>query len=101
MVTMEISVHPVGTGSASMSDYVADVIEVAKRRGVKYEITGMSTNLQGDLNTLFEVAREMHEASFKRGAPRIFTMIKVDDRRDKDLTLEYKRQRAAEKVGDA
>ncbi|HOJ23270.1 MAG TPA: MTH1187 family thiamine-binding protein [Armatimonadota bacterium] len=101
MVTMEIAVHPIGTGNASLSDYVADVIEVAKRRGVKYEITGMGTNLEGDLNTLFDIAREMHEASFRRGAPRVFTLIKVDDRRDKDLTLEYKRRRAAEKVGDA
>lgn len=100
MVTMEISVHPVGTGSASLSDYVADVIRVAKQRGVKYEITGMSTNLEGDLDTLFDIAREMHQASFQRGAPRVFTIIKIDDRRDKELTLEYKRRRAVEKVGD-
>lgn len=100
MVVMEISVHPVGTGDAGFSDYVAEVVKVAKRRGVKYEITGMSTNLEGDLATLFDVAREMHEAAFVKGAPRVFTMIKIDDRRDKDLTLEYKRRRAAEKVGD-
>ncbi|NLC58188.1 MAG: MTH1187 family thiamine-binding protein [Armatimonadetes bacterium] len=101
MVTMEISVHPVGTGSASLSDYVADVIQVAKQRGVKYEITGMSTNLEGDLDTLFDIAREMHKASFKRGAPRVFTLLKIDDRRDKELTLEYKRRTAVSKVGDA
>lgn len=100
MVTMEISVHPVGTGSASLSDYVADVIRVAKEKGVKYEITGMSTNLEGDLNTLFDVAREMHQAAFQRGAPRVFTVIKIDDRRDKDLSLDYKRRTAAQKVGD-
>ncbi|MBI3947883.1 MAG: MTH1187 family thiamine-binding protein [Armatimonadetes bacterium] len=99
MVTMEISVIPTGTGSASLSDYVADVIKVAKARGLKYEITGMSTNLEGDLHTLFDVAREMHEASFKRGAPRVYTLIKIDDRRDKELTLDYKRETAARKVG--
>ncbi len=99
MVTMEIAVHPVGTDSASLSDYMADVIRVAKERGVRYEITGMGTNLEGDLDTLFEVAKEMHKASFKRDAPRVFTMITIDDRRDKDLTLDYKRRRAEEKVG--
>ena len=56
-------------GGASLSDYVADVIQVAKQRGVKYEITGMSTNLEGDLDTLFDIAREMHKASFSEGAP--------------------------------
>lgn len=101
MVTMEISVIPVGTGSASLSDYVADVIKVAKARGVKYEITGMSTNLEGDLDTLFDIARAMHQASFQRGTPRVYTLIKIDDRRDKHLTLDYKRRTAAAKVGDA
>lgn len=98
MVIMEISVTPVGTGSASLGDFVAETVKVAKKHGVKYALNAMGTNLEGDLDVLLKVAREMHEACFGKGTPRVYTIIKIDDRRDKELTMEYKVNSVLEKV---
>jgi len=87
---MEISVFPAGKAGASLGDTVVEVLKVAQKHRVKYELTAMGTNLEGDLETLFRVAREMHEVCFSLGYPRVLTSIKVDERRDKDLTMQYK-----------
>lgn len=90
MPIMEVSVVPVGTGSASLGDVVAETIRVAKQHGAKFALNAMGTNLEGDLEVLLKVAREMHEACFNGGAQRVVTVIKIDDRRDKELSMEYK-----------
>jgi uncharacterized protein YqgV (UPF0045/DUF77 family) len=41
----------------------------------------------------------MHEAPFAEGAQRVSTLIKVDDRRDKDHTIEGKVRSVREKLG--
>ena len=89
-VIMEISVTPVGKESGSLGDSVVELLKVAERHGVKYELNAMSTVMEGDLEALLRVAREMHEVCFKLGYPRVQTTIRLDDRRDKDLTMKYK-----------
>jgi len=39
-----------------------------------------------------------HEAVFKAGAQRVITTIKIDDRRDKKETMEYKVKAVKEKM---
>jgi len=95
---MEISVIPLGTSSTSVSPFVADCVKVLEEEGLKYEVTPMGTQVEGDLEALFEVARKMHEAPFRRGAFRVVTTLKIDDRRDKPLSLEGKRSAVLEKL---
>ncbi|MDY6838922.1 MAG: MTH1187 family thiamine-binding protein [Thermodesulfobacteriota bacterium] len=83
MAIAEISVVPIGTKSTSLSSYVAACLKVLEDSGMTYELHGMGTNIQGDLEALFEVVRKMHEVPFGRGALRVVTNIKIDDRRDK------------------
>jgi len=98
MAVMEISVIPLGTSSTSVSPFVADCVKVLEEEGLKYEVTPMGTQVEGDLEALFEVARKMHEAPFRRGALRVVTTLKIDDRRDKPLSLEGKRSAVLEKL---
>jgi len=98
MAVMEISVIPLGTSSTSVSPFVADCVKVLEEEGLKYEVTPMGTQVEGDLEALFEVARKMHEAPFRRGAFRVVTTLKIDDRRDKPLSLEGKRSAVLEKL---
>ncbi|RLA95309.1 MAG: thiamine-binding protein [Deltaproteobacteria bacterium] len=98
MAVMEISVIPLGTSSTSVSPFVADCVKVLEEEGLKYEVTPMGTQVEGDLEALFEVARKMHEAPFRRGALRVVTTLKIDDRRDKPLSLEGKRTAVLEKL---
>jgi len=86
----EISVLPLGTGSPSLSDYVAKAVEVLRKRGLKYQVTAMGTLVEGELGEILEAVREMHEAVLEAGAQRVITTLKVDERRDKPLSLEGK-----------
>jgi uncharacterized protein (TIGR00106 family) len=95
---MEISIFPSGKEGASLGDNVVEILKIAEEYGVNYEITAMGTNIEGDLDTLFRIAREMHEVCFSLGYPRVLTSIKLDDRRDKDLSLKYKVESVKEKL---
>ena len=99
MAIVEVSVTPVGTSSASLGDIVAEMVKIARKHGVKHELNAMGTNMEGDLETLLKVCREMHEACFANRTPRVITEIRIDDRRDKNLTMEYKVKSVLEKVG--
>jgi len=99
MPIMEVSVIPVGGGTASLGDTVVETLKPLKQQGLKFELNAMGTNLEGDLDTLFRAVRQMHEAGFKKGAPRVLTVIKLDDRRDKELSMEYKVKSVLEKLG--
>jgi len=92
MAVMEISVVPIGTSSASVSEYVADCVRVLEEKGVVYEVTPMGTQVEGEPGRLLEMALQMHEVPFRKGALRVLTTIRIDDRRDKPLTLRGKRE---------
>ena len=44
--------------------------------------------MEGDLPALLHVAQEMHQAAFKGECQRVVTNISIDERRDKDLTMQ-------------
>jgi uncharacterized protein (TIGR00106 family) len=89
-VLAEISVTPLGREGASLSDAIVETLKVAETRGINYQVGPMGTSLEGNLAALLEVMREMHEACFGLGYPRVITTIRIDDRRDKDLTMNYR-----------
>jgi uncharacterized protein (TIGR00106 family) len=97
MAVAEVSVVPVGTGSASISDYVAKAFQIVRESGLKYELSSMATNLEGDIPEIMEVVRKIHESAFEQGAVRVLTALKIDDRRDKPLTMEGKRAAVMDK----
>jgi uncharacterized protein (TIGR00106 family) len=90
-VIAELKVVPLGTQTASLSKYVAAVIDVVRQtKGITYQITPMCTIVQGPLAQVLALAQEMHEVPFKMGANRVSTSIFIDDRRDKYITMESK-----------
>jgi len=91
MAIIEISVMPLGTGTPSLSKYVAGAIKVLQaEKNVKYEMSSMGTNIEGDLEQLFDLARRMHSSAFDAGAQRVVTTIKIDERRDQVATIQSK-----------
>ena len=99
MAIVEATIAPVGTGSTSLSKYVADchkVLEAEPR--IKYQLTPMGTIFEGDLDVILEVIRKMHEVPFEAGAMRVSTLIRIDDRRDVDATMEQKMKAVQEKL---
>jgi uncharacterized protein (TIGR00106 family) len=99
LAIVEVVVVPMGTESPSVSKYVAECHKVLEQvKDVKYQLTPMSTILEGDLERIFELVRRMHEVPFAMGALRVGTTIRIDDRRDKELTMAGKVQSVREKL---
>jgi len=89
MVLAQLSVYPLGEGT-SLSRFVKKGIQVIKASGYKYEIGGLSTAIEVP-DALFELIKNVHQAHISEGAKRIIIDLKVDDRRDKEATIESKR----------
>ncbi|UCD80298.1 MAG: MTH1187 family thiamine-binding protein [Desulfobacterales bacterium] len=91
MILAQLSVFPIGDGT-SLSRLVKKGIEVIKESGYHYEIGGMSTCIEvPDLDALFLLVKKVHQAHLDEGARRITIDLKVDDRRDKEATIQSKR----------
>jgi uncharacterized protein (TIGR00106 family) len=78
---MEIAVYPLGTGDASVSREVSRVFDVLDRSGLSYQITVMGTVIEGEPDSLFALARELHAAVFGDTVNRVVTVIRIDERR--------------------
>ena len=90
-VVAEITVVPLGTASPSLSAYVAEVEKtLSKFPRLKSLLTPMSTILEGEIDEVLEAVKAMHEVPFHMGALRVSTTLRIDDRRDKTLTMEGK-----------
>lgn len=90
MVVAEISVVPIGTGTPSISQFVVAALEVLDQSKLKYELTPMSTVIEGDLDTILKVTQQMHNILFQKGAQRVVTSLKIDERHDKPVTMQGK-----------
>ena len=100
MAIIDISVVPVGTGKPSVSEYVAGAVRILKNEpGVKYELTAMNTIIEGDLEKLLSLAQRMHRSAFDAGAKRVVTTMRIDERRDRPLTIGGKIKSVKDKLG--
>lgn len=100
MAIVEMTVIPVGTGSTSLSGYVADLVRILEQapESIRYELTSMSTIIEGDLPQLLDLVRQLHESPFLQGAHRVCTSIKIDDRRDRPSSMEQKLRSVQERL---
>ncbi|MFP3908704.1 MAG: MTH1187 family thiamine-binding protein [Archaeoglobaceae archaeon] len=90
MVVVELSIVPVGTGSTSVSKYIRQAVDLLKERGLDYRVTPMATVIEGDLDKVMEACKEVHRSVLETEVNRVITTIKIDDRKDKELTMESK-----------
>ena len=99
MVVCSVTVVPLGTGSASLSQYVADALKVLEESGLKYQLTPMATVIEGELEEVLNLAARMHNSIFSDDVVRVSTTIKIDERRDKSLTMNGKLTAVQSKLG--
>jgi len=90
MAIVEVSIVPLGLSSTSLSEQIALVLEPLKRSGLNYTLTAMGTIIEGDLEKVMNCVLKMHEIPFQKGIGRVYTTVKIDDRRDKPITIEGK-----------
>jgi uncharacterized protein (TIGR00106 family) len=98
MAVVFVTIAPLGTGTPSVSRYVAGVERILRATTLKHQLTAMGTIIEGDLDEILAVIRKMHEHPFGEGAVRVSTLIKIDDRRDKEHSIAGKMRSVEEKL---
>ncbi len=98
MAVVFVTIAPLGTGTPSVSQYVAGCERILRESGLTHELTARGTIVEGDLDQVLAVIRRMHESPFGQGAVRVSTLIKIDDRRDKEHTIARKLKSVREKL---
>jgi uncharacterized protein (TIGR00106 family) len=97
-VLVNLQVVPIGT-EVSVSRYIAACGQVLDDAGLHHELHANGTNIEGEWDEVFAAIRRCHEAVHAMGAPRIFTVIKVGTRTDRDQTMEEKVASVHAKLG--
>lgn len=92
MITCDFAILPVGGETTECKEYVTAAVQSIKDSGLKYELTGMGTQIEADnLEELYSAIAKAQEEIFKLGIGRVYSVIKVDDRRDvENRTLDAK-----------
>ena len=87
MAIVEVSIVPIGTADTSVSEYIADAVQELKKSGLTFRLTPMGTIIEGDIKEVIDTVLKMHETPFAKAAKRVYTTIKIDDRRDKHVEM--------------
>ena len=87
MALMHLTIIPLGTGSASVGEYIADIQAAIEKSGHPYKLTDMGTIIEGSSKELLNLAAELSDLPFNQGVQRVLTQINLDDRRDKKVGL--------------
>ena len=100
MAIVEVSIVPIGTGTPSISQYVARAVRLLQgEKDIKYELTAMGTIIEGDLEQLLTLVGKMHQSAFDAGVMRVVTTVKIDERRDKASSISGKVESVKRKMG--
>ena len=84
MAIAAVSISPLGVGLSVSEDVAAAISVLEAQDVVRWELDSMFTTLEGEPDALFKVIRAMQEAVFAAGGERVGTVIKMDDRRDRE-----------------
>jgi uncharacterized protein (TIGR00106 family) len=91
MATADLTVLALGRPELSASAYIAEIQRrLARQDKVRYVLHAMGTSLEGTTEDILDVVRELHAVPFEMGIQRVYTVLKLDERRDREQTLEDK-----------
>jgi uncharacterized protein (TIGR00106 family) len=92
MATADLTVLTLGRAQVSASEYIAEIQRhLAAQDRVRYRLHAMGTSLEGSTQDILALVGDLHAIPFDAGAPRVYTVLKLDERRDRpDQTLDDK-----------
>jgi uncharacterized protein (TIGR00106 family) len=102
MATADLTVLALGRQGASASEYIAEIQRrLARQQRVRYRMHAMGTSLEGTTEDILAMVAELHAVPFEQGVPRVYTVLKLDERRDRpDQTLDDKIRSVETLLGD-
>jgi uncharacterized protein (TIGR00106 family) len=100
MATADLTVIALGRPEVGASEYIAAIQQrLAEQDRVRYSMHAMGTSLEGTTADILAVVEELHATPFETGVPRVYTVLKLDERRDRpDQTLEDKVRSVEERL---
>ena len=101
MATADLSVLVLGRAQVGTSDYIAEIQRRLQRQErVRFRMHAMGTSLEGTVADILAVVAELHAVPFEQGAPRVYTVLKLDERTDLPAqTLEDKVRSVEDRLG--
>jgi uncharacterized protein (TIGR00106 family) len=101
MATADLSVLVLGRAQVGTSDYIAEIQRRLQRQErVRFRMHAMGTSLEGTVADILEVVAELHAVPFEQGAPRVYTVLKLDERQDRPTqTLDDKMRSVEDRLG--
>ncbi|MCK6433059.1 MAG: MTH1187 family thiamine-binding protein [Planctomycetaceae bacterium] len=97
MVLLEFAMAPGGKGE-SVSEYVARILDVIDRSGVRYQLTPMGTILEGDWSEVMGVVTACFQA-LQTDCARIGMNLKIDYRAGPESRLTSKIEAIEQRLG--
>jgi uncharacterized protein (TIGR00106 family) len=94
----EISVIPIGEG-IDLASYVARIVKIIDESGLDYKLNAMGTVVEGDSDRIFDLIKKCHNKMLET-AQRVYTTVKIDERKDKHTKMiEHKVQAVEKELG--
>jgi uncharacterized protein (TIGR00106 family) len=102
MSTADLTVLALGRQELSASEYIAEIQRrLRKQERVRFQMHAMGTSLEGTTEDILAVVGELHSVPFEQGVQRVYTVLKLDERRDRpNQSLEDKVRSVEERLGD-
>lgn len=84
MSTADLTVLALGRQELSASEYIAEIQRhLRKQERVRFQMHAMGTSLEGTTEDILAVVGELHSVPFEQGVQRVYTVLKLDERRDR------------------
>jgi len=101
MATADLTVLALGRKELSASEYIAEIQRrLRKQQRVRFHMHAMGTSLEGTTEDILAVVGELHAVPFEQGVQRVYTVLKLDERRDRPRqTLEDKVRSVEHRLG--
>ena len=102
MATADLTVLALGRPDVSATEYIAAIQRrLAAQDRVRYRMHAMGTSLEGATEDILAVVGELHAVPFDQGVPRVYTVLKLDERRDRpDQTLDDKMRSVEDRLAE-
>jgi uncharacterized protein (TIGR00106 family) len=102
VATADLTVLALGRPDVSATEYIAAIQRrLAAQDRVRYRMHAMGTSLEGATEDILAVVGELHAVPFDQGVPRVYTVLKLDERRDRpDQTLDDKMRSVEDRLAE-
>jgi uncharacterized protein (TIGR00106 family) len=101
MATADLTVLALGRKDLSASEYIAEIQRRLRNQDrVRFKMHAMGTSLEGTTEDILAVVGELHAVPFDQGVQRVYSVLKLDERRDRPRqTLEEKVRSVEDRLG--